>query len=388
MGNRPLPNITRALRLEPPRKRQRCDETATLEPDDLEVIDQGRFRTPAQPLRNASSRQIKAPVSSPTISTTISADAEVIELDNEEPVDCRQHLMRGDPPEPVPATGLAAVPVPSPLEANMGARKNQAVEQRLARSSQAHAEERAQYRRMYMEPPPTTKTNNVTTSTQQSQPTVSSSSSTWNWDKTYGIATTSYIDSTNNGCVLCKKRWSNLQQARQHELESELHQSNLRIPELVRSANLKLFMIRSFPPSPAQRPEYLSDKMAETTDSQSSMGRNTSAPTLPTPDTTFPSLGTRDSSVIILDGPPHHLDKGKGRAEPSATPAPALVHVGRDLRRWSIRHARELPKDTYEMFQEIAASMMGGLPSRDREPTSSSWVPSTCEDPYDDDYIQ
>ena len=382
--NGPLLTINQVSRPERSRKRPRCNDTVVLEPDDFEVIEQGRFRTPAHLLRNVSSRRAKATLSSPIMSP----DIEIIELDTEAQLQFRSCSASTQPPEPTPSISSAVEPRSCSREADLRARKDPTIEERLSQSSQAHAEERAQYRRMYMEPPPTKKINKTSSLWQRSQPVASSSSSTWQWDKTHGIATTSYIDTTNNGCVLCKKRWSNLQSARQHELESELHQSNLRMPERVRSANLELFMIRSFPPTPSHLHISASERTTHFTDSQSSPDLNTSATTLPTLDTSAPSLSTRDSSVIVLDEVPHQFDKGKGRDQPPVTPAlaPKLVNVGRDLRRWSFRHAKDLPKDTYDLFQEIASSMMESYTIR--EPSSSSWVPSTCEDPDDEDYVQ
>lgn len=287
------------------------------------------------------------------------------------------------------STSTLATPVPietvyRPLKANVVDDGSSVIEERLAQTSREHAKERARYRLLYMDAPPAKKFKSILNLHPISQPVVSPQASAWSYDAANVVTPVSYIDSINGGCVLCKKRWSSLQQATQHELESEQHRSNMRTPELVREANLKLTKMRSVSASGCCGSKLVASKATESTEMRPQPMLDRSAASLPTSRTPAPFRESRESSVIVVDCPPRS-EKGKGRAAPSATPVPVLIDVGRDLRRWSVRHVKDLPKDTYDLFQEMATNMMG--PAAGREESSSYCVSSTRDDSDDEDYI-
>jgi hypothetical protein len=366
------------------RRRSRRDGTAKLGPDDLEVVEQGRFRTPVLPLRNGSSR---CPgITGVSVSPRPSSSPEDGDIEHG---DYMLEEYEESPPSvesPVPTVNFpsSVEPVSYSFEADMAANVNETLDGRLARSSQEHAKQRAQSRLMYMEAPPNKPTNETLPSWQQPVPANSSASGA-------GIEVgntfpSSYIDPSKNLCLLCKLRFSgNLRDALQHEIESELHRSNLRRPELVQLANEKLLKMRMAPPSDSRSCHYVPGRTTEVDNSQSLPVLERSTPELVVSDMPPPSIGTRDSPIMIVDA---HPDKGKRRAAPSATPiAVRRLNYADEMRRLSARGKKNLPScvEAFEVLDDVAMALDDGT---SHEPSSSDCIISVYDDPQDEDYIR
>lgn len=370
----------------PARVRFRRDGTATLEPDDLEVIEQGYFRKSALPLRNGSSRHPRATDGS--VGRCASSPPEVVDIEQGEYVPDNHE----ESPDSVQSAVfvlniLSSVePMSCSFEAGMPAKVHETLDGRLARSFQEHAEQRAQSRLMYMEAPPN-KSTDVTSPSWQ-QPVLVTSSASGAWKEIGNTVTSSYVDQVKHVCLLCKIRFpEGLGDALQHEVESKLHQSNLQNTDLVRAANGKLAKICFVPPPESCKLHRVPGRTTKIDDSHSLPALEKVIPCLPVFDTIHPSLGTRDSPVIVEDESAHP-DKGKHRAVASETPiAVRRVNYAEEMRLLAARGKRNLPScaSAFEVIDDVAMALDEGT---GREPSSSDWSVSVCDDPQDEDYIE